>query len=337
MSSFTKRDNWFLNYESLRDLNYRKSFLLKEDFQDQSVIDIGCNSGQMCRYASDLGATKVLGIEYDKTAIKEAIQKNEKYNNIDYLIDDIDNYMLYTNLHNFDTGLLLSVIGTCELENRYGLLAKISSKILKTMYIEGHHTVFRRNELFKAILDYTTFTSIEYLGLTYDNDESQQNNKSRDIFRCSRKIYSHEETMNKIIDMLDNENKIIAIQGHGGVGKTTLRCKLIKFLNKNTAFKFDNNVIDNENSYTYVQSLDGSLCILDDVANANIEELQKKHKFILYFDYRVLEYLKNINIDSLFIFNYNIKHRFETRPQYREHRCYPIKQFIKNIYHIEAV
>ena len=78
------------------------------------------------------------------------------------MTDDIDNYMLYTNLQEFDTDSF-SVIGTKELQNRYGILSKLSSKILKTMYIEGHHNVFRKNELFNAILNHTTFTSIEYL------------------------------------------------------------------------------------------------------------------------------------------------------------------------------
>jgi SAM-dependent methyltransferase len=328
-----KKSDWFVNYESQRDLNFRKLNLLKGDLQNSTVIDFGCNTGQMCRYACDVGAKYALGIDYDNTAINQARIKSKKYNNIDFLTDDIDNYMLYTNLQDFDTGFFFSVIGTKELQNRYGILSKLSSKILKTMYIEGHHNVFRKNELFNAILNHTTFTSIEYLGLTYDNAEFKKSRKSRDLFRCSRKIYTQQETLNKFFKLLRNDNKLIAVQGHGGVGKTTLKAKLISFLNENN-IKFDKNL--NTKGKGYFISLDRSVCILDDVANANIKELKKKHKFIIYFDYRVLGYLKDEDIHTLFIINYDIKSRFNNRPKFTHHRSAPINKFIKNIYHIES-
>ena len=58
-----KKNNWFKDYEKQRDLNFRKEYFLKDDFKNASVIDIGCNTGQLCRYAADLGATNILGIE----------------------------------------------------------------------------------------------------------------------------------------------------------------------------------------------------------------------------------------------------------------------------------
>ena len=331
----SKRDGWFNNYEAIRDLNYRKSNLLKVDFENLTVIDFGCNTGQMCRYASDLGAKNVVGIDYDNTAIKNARIKSTKYDNILFLTDDIDNYMLYTNLQNFDTGLFFSVIGTQELQNRYGILSKLSSKILKTMYIEGHHGVFRKEELFKAILNYTTFTSIEYLGLTYDNEKDKKLKKSRDLFRCSRKIYTEQETLDKFVKLLDHDNKLIAVQGHGGVGKSTLKSKLISYLNKHTKYKFNTSLIKKKEHYSISTSIDNSVCIIDDVANVNMKKLKQKHKFIVYFDYKVLSYLKHEDIHTLFIFNYDIKSRFKNRPEFMHHRTVPIDKFIKNIYHIE--
>ena len=198
------------------------------------------------------------------------------------------------------------------------------------MYIEGHHSVFRKEELLKAILNYTTFTSIEYLGLTYDNEEYKNLNKSRDLFRCSRKIYTEQETLDKFGKLLDHDNKLIAVQGHGGVGKSSLRSKLISYLSEH--IKFEKNL----NDKGYFRSIDNSVCILDDVANANMEELKQKHKFIVYFDYRVLSYLKHEDIHTLFIFNYDIKSRFKNRPQFMHHRTVSIDKFIQNIYHIEA-
>jgi len=332
----SKRNNWFVNYESRRDINFRKSNLLKADLENVTVIDFGCNTGQMCRYISDLGAKNVVGIDYDNTAIKEARIKSTKYDNIVFLTDDIDNYMLYTNLQNFDTGLFFSVIGTQELKNRYGILSKLSSKILKTMYIEGHHTVFRKKELLKAILNYTTFTSIEYLGLTYDNEEYEKLKRSRDLFRCSRKIYTEQETLDKFVKLLDDDNKLIAVQGHGGVGKSCLKSKLIFYLNEHTKYKFITSPLKKKyNIKGYFRSIDDSICILDDVANANMKELKQKHKFIIYFDYRVLSYLKHEDIHTLFIFNYDIKSRFENRPHFMHYKTVSIDKFIKNIHHIE--
>tara|TARA_B100001996_G_scaffold372478_1_gene348898 strand:+ start:66 stop:1064 length:999 start_codon:yes stop_codon:yes gene_type:complete len=328
-----KRNNWFNNYENIRDLDYRKSNLQKKDFENSSVIDVGCNTGQLCRYSSDIGAKYVLGIDYDKTAIENARSKSKNYSNIDYLCDDADNYMFYTNLDNFDTGLFFSVIGTQELNNPFGILSKLSSKILKTMYIEGHHTVFRKEELLKAILNYTTFNCIEYLGLTYDNKNDKEMNKSRDLFRCERKKYTVDESINKIVELCKSKNKLIAIQGHGGTGKTTLRNKLINYLNTNTNYSITNHK-------GYFKSTDNSICILDDIYNANIKDLKQQHKYIVYLDYRVLEYLKNEDIHTLFILNYDIKERFKNRPSLGKgcvlyDRSQSITNFINNIYHIK--
>ena len=163
-------------------------------------------------------------------------------------------------------------------------------------------------------------------------------NKSRDLFRCERKKYTVDESINKIVELLKHENKLIAIQGHGGTGKTTLRNKLINYLNNNTNYKInDNNITNNKG---YFKSIDNSICILDDIANANIKELKQKHKYIVYFDYRVLEYLKNENIHTLFILNYDIKERFKNRPDLGKgsafcNRSKSITKFINNIYHIE--
>lgn len=331
-----KRNNWFVDYELLRDLNFRKKTLIKSDFLNCSVIDVGCNFGQLSRYASDCGAKYVLGVDFDDSVIIKARELSKEYNNIDFLTDDIDNYIFYTNLPNFDTCLFMSVIGTKELKNRYGILSRLSAKTLKTMYIEGHYNVFRKIELLKSILNYTTFTSIEYLGPTYDNAINKQNNISRDIFRCSRKIYTEEETLDKFVELLHNtDNSLIAIQGHGGTGKSTLNSKLINHLNTNTKYKFDISPEILNRKTGYYISKDASVCIIDDIEYANLKDLMQKHKYIIYFDYMVLEYAKDYNIDTLFIFNYNINSRFHNRPCYLSNRTPDITQFIKNIYHID--
>ena len=66
-----------------------------------------------------------------------------------------------------------------------------------------------------------------------------------------------------------------------------------------------------------------------------MKSLKQKHKFIIYFDYKVLSYIKSYDIHSLFIFKYDIKCRFKNRPTMLGDRSQTIKKFVKNIYHID--
>lgn len=50
--------------------------------------------------------------------------------------------MFYTNLDYHECCVIYSVIGTRELNNRFGVLSKISRKTLNTLYITSHHKVF---------------------------------------------------------------------------------------------------------------------------------------------------------------------------------------------------
>ena len=287
----------------------------------------------MCRYATECGADYVLGVDYDSSAIAEAMELSDGYG-IDFLTDDIDNYIFYTNLPAFDTCLFLSVIGTKELQHRYGILARAASKTKQVMYVEGHHNVFRRRELQRAILTYTTFTCIEYIGETYDQPDDKKAKRSRDLFRCSRKIHSRSEVIKTLSEMTaDKVGKTIAIQGHGGVGKSTFKRELIHFLNNNTEHKFDTDSLPDKGCEISENEM---VCIVDDVKPKRLKKLRNRHRTIIYFDYRVIDYTKDWEVDTLFIMNYDIKTRYQTRPQFIHNRTPPIAYpFIKNIYHIE--
>jgi hypothetical protein len=50
-----KKDNWFRNYQEIsgvldgkRKLSERLGFFRPEDFKGRTVLDVGCNIGQMC-------------------------------------------------------------------------------------------------------------------------------------------------------------------------------------------------------------------------------------------------------------------------------------------------
>lgn len=346
-----KRDNWFVNYQSIdnksgqRDLNYRKSFFNKEDFENKSVLDIGCNMGQMCKYAHELGANYVLGMDYDMNVIKLAnsLLKPTEINKINYLCDDIDNYFCYTNLQKFDTILLLSVIETIELKNRFGILSRLHS-LTDVLYFEGHINSVYSN-LLKMILDYTLFTRIEFKGIQYDNNNFQLKNQGRHVFRCSNEKLSNENACKKIIELLETKDKhVITIVGNGGVGKTTFKHQLIDFINTNskkfnfdenkTNFKLRNKFVISDNNKICDKS--NSLCIIDDVVMSQSQ--LSDFNYIIYIDYRALEYLDNVN--TIFYMNYKLENRYNNRERCIYHRSPTIKDSllnnIENIYNIKS-
>lgn len=333
-----KKDKWFTNYQTIgnvrgqRDINYRKEYFKKEDFINKDVIDVGCNIGQMCLFSKELGAKNVLGIEYDKEAIKIANELN-KYDDILFQVDDIDNYFLYTSLPEVDTILLLSVIGTCELTNKNGILSKLSQKAKKVMYIEGHHSVMKYKELFDMIIRNTTFTTIEYMGETYDNADYESKNLSRALFRCSRNELDMNTFNHKINSIIqDNNESLNAITGHGGSGKSFILENLIRFLENEKKIVFIKNIDNNRKIY---KNEEYKIILTDDIPSETLLNIISgyKHKFI--FDYRAVDYLKNNDIMNLFQVKSNIKTRIKNRPQCQYDRSLHLDaKFIKNIYHI---
>jgi len=211
-----KRDNWFKNYhEDVRKLDGRIDLYEKDDFKGSTVLDIGCNSGQISFQARKWGAKEVTGIDYDKAAIDTAMKNN---NDLDvfFYVDDIDNPLFWSSIPDYDVVLYLSIIGTPELENPYGGLSKACMKTNKVMYFEGHG-LHEYSEYMNFLLKFTDFSEIVYKGVVQNND--------RPFIRCSRKIYNMDEALLKLVDVSKRHNKI-AIVGKPHVGKTYMRKKI---------------------------------------------------------------------------------------------------------------
>lgn len=93
-------------------MNQITQYFDNKDFYCKSVLDLGCNSGQMSKFALDKGAYKVTGIEYDQTAVKSAKELLTDSPGFQIICDDLDNYGAWNDLPMFDTVLFLSVIGS---------------------------------------------------------------------------------------------------------------------------------------------------------------------------------------------------------------------------------
>lgn len=274
MSKGQKRDDWFVDYHEIpqlgikgkRGLNDRIKFYEQSDFVGSTVIDLGCNMGQMSFQAKAWGATKVTGVEFDWTAVKKANQiKDQLGVDINFIVDDLDSNFLWTSLPNFDVVMFLAVIDTKELENRYGILSKACRKTNKVMYFEGHGKQ-PPSRYIKNIIDYTDFTEIKYLG---------QTPVTRPFFRCTRKKLTSDEAVQVILNSKYNK---IAVVGKSKAGKTTIRKRLAP-LNKGKYTLIDDLVIWSE----------------EPARRINKAEISSINKFVL-FDYRSLEYYKDVDV-----------------------------------------
>jgi len=272
MSKQKKRDNWFIEYHEIpqlgikgkRDLEGRLQYYHIEDFKDASIIDLGCNMGQMSFQAADWGASRVTGVEYDSVAIKNAREINEKLGTgIEFVVDDLDSNFFWNSLDRYDVVMFLSVIDTKELENRYGILSKACAKTNKVMYFEGHGKQ-PASKYLQNIVDYTDFSQIKYYGLTPVN---------RPFFRCTRDKISSDECLQKI---LESEYNKIAVVGKSLAGKTSIRKKLQK---ENSEFE----IIDDLVHYK------------DNPEKIDVADLKNFEKFVL-FDYRALEYYDEFDV-----------------------------------------
>jgi len=219
MMVLEKRNGWFQDYQEIpgvrrgkRKLGGRVDGFDTDDFDGKSVLDLGCNIGQMSLYAAECGASSVWGVEYDNDAFVEArtIRNRKECQNVHYKLDDLDNPLFWHHIVPHDTVLLLSVIDTKELTNRLGVLSRACMKCLDVLYFEGH-----RNQpcsrYFQCILDNTDFTQVEHVGC-YER---------RHLFRCSRDVLDTDgfyETLDTACERYDR----IGVVGNQLTGKSTL-------------------------------------------------------------------------------------------------------------------
>ena len=193
--------------------------------------------------------------------------------------------------------------------------------------------MMKAKELFHMILNNTTFTTIQYLGESYDNLNYQQNNTSRSIFRCAREELNQSLFNEKIYNTIQHDtNSLNAITGYGGSGKSFILDNLIKFLENEKNIVFEKNIDDNRKIY---KNEEYKIIITDDIPGETLLNIISGYKHKLIFDYRAIEYLKNFDITNLFHIKCDIKTRIKNRPENQYDRSLPLNiPLIKNVYHI---
>lgn len=273
MEQLVKRDDWFPDYQDIPSLGISGSQALAEriahydldEFDGASVLDVGCNIGQMCFQSVDWGARRVLGVEYDKSAYAKALEINDKLKaGVNFFLDDIESPFFWNSIRPVDICLFLSVIDTKELERRYAVLSKAAAKTRRVMYYGGHGV--QANPIGKYIKDliyYTDFSEIVYRGQSI----------GRPIIRASRDVLNVDD----FIESVRNSKRTrIAVVGKSLAGKTYLRNLLAKA------------------DVTRLSIID-DLYLNGRLMGGSIEAAKKKiatmNNFIL-FDYRALEYVK---------------------------------------------
>jgi len=267
-----KRDNWFKDYQDIPELGIKGQRKLADrlkyfdinDFKDKKVLDVGCYIGQMSLQATKWGAKYVTGVEYDKTAFETALANNKKLEaNINFILDDIDNPFFWNSIKQFDTSLFLSVIDTQELENRFGILSRLSQKTDEVMYLEGHNKQ-PFNKYVKYILNYTTFSEIVYKGSIEDE---------RVVIRCAKNYINADDCVDIIKKCQYNK---IAVIGRHYVGKSFIRKKLQATGGKE-GYKIIDDLMDEKGKW---------------ISQHHLPAIEK----LVVFDYRALQYIKDIDV-----------------------------------------
>jgi len=123
-------------HSGFRDTKERLARYNFTGFENKSVLDVGCSNGMMCRTACDLGARRVVGIDWpDMIEFSQELAILDGYFNIDFYGGDIkslsgSDLKEMTGIDKFDIHLFLAMV------THVGWPEWI--KNCDTLYFEGH-------------------------------------------------------------------------------------------------------------------------------------------------------------------------------------------------------
>ncbi|CCU55633.1 unknown similar to AMEV004 [Choristoneura biennis entomopoxvirus] len=201
--------SWNTNYVNISNFQYNNAinFISKINFNNNSVLDIGCGDGKITYYISNISNNKVLGIDKSNILIKYAennyINNNLNFKNVDILSSNITN--IITDKYN----TIVSFFCIPWIKNKniaFSNIAKLSNDntyiyILASLMEQNH--VMLINKLIKKShwqQYYTNYESpFEYLN-DVNYEEYAINSGINTIYKNIFNVYYTFENMNKLRD-----------------------------------------------------------------------------------------------------------------------------------------
>ncbi len=157
-----------------------------KDIQGKSILDMGCNNGDLLFAAKKAGAGSVVGVDFVASLIQDA-RKTAKDLGIEdsqFIVGDMENKSLYLNLEPRDTVFFMRILDTSNFENRTAVIAGVARLAKEVMYYEGHRSEKSHVPRLYQLLTWTDFSRYEYLGKSKDG---------RPMIRCSRETMTPDQ------------------------------------------------------------------------------------------------------------------------------------------------
>lgn len=162
------------------DILERLKMLNREDVVGKTILDLGCNIGNNCIVATQLGAAKAVGVDYSPRLISVAIRLNSYFSlPCDFMVHDLNSRL--TGVEPADTVFCFSLAK--HLERPLALYESIMDLTKSVLYFEGH--AFTDQVDYQALLNKDNFASIDLVGYTRNRIDNKKRN--RPLFRCVRR------------------------------------------------------------------------------------------------------------------------------------------------------
>src|ERR1700733_6698306 len=116
----------------------RTSRFLQKDIVNQTILDLGCNEGEVLLACHQLGACEGFGVDYVEWCVQKgrdsarALGIESAY----FMLGDLENQAIWKRLPAVDTVLLLAVLGTSTFANKFTVLANAERLAKKVLYYE---------------------------------------------------------------------------------------------------------------------------------------------------------------------------------------------------------
>lgn len=186
----------------LNQIHRHNYYTLKEYCKNQTILDIGCGSGEGCALLCSFGATKVVGVDLNVAYIEKA-QEYFENNNINFLVGNVEQI---NNLFDNETFDIIIIHDTLEyivdkincLTNAKKLLAPNGVCVISRINIQN---------IDNGLINFESYTNTEFI----DNVRTVFGDNVR-VFK-SYPAYGivHSEANNyqiEIAEKLDNQNSL---------------------------------------------------------------------------------------------------------------------------------